>query len=590
MTYKIKNIKIKRFRSLMNIDLTINTNMNFISICGENNSGKTNMLRAINLFFNPDTYDRKEDVPYHKFASGGGATNPEITIEFCDSDSNDIYTLTRKFDSYDLSETTGEKNNSDSMEENEVNDFLKKIKIFFIESINVSFPELISQVIEDVYENNYSNTRLSGSKKQVKESYTEYQESLQLILQKLSSELTTLFSAYNQKWKIDFKFESSIAKFVDLISDDIKIHINDGSNLSIDGKGSGLQRLAYILLNYKIINEVAKTSSVIVLIDEPDVYLHHKLQRKLKDDLKDLSQNSQIFLTTHSQIFIDTYTLNNVFLLDLERTLVTYKRKPNEIFYKLDTISVQLTQIDGINKIRSYLGLDRADITELSPYNFMVEGDSDKIYLEGLCNFFQCPIPQIEVTHGADSTPKLLKYYNDIYSSGEFHPKILVLLDNDTKGREIFNKIDPSTFVNIRVTKEFIPNFLGEVLQRENVPNVPNIEIEDFIYPKLLAYCTNSLLLRRTFNIIDPEQLESEIQENAKKSKGILALLEILKDNANPNNGNEISLIAEGIKKGIAGVFDQNSEANNEILSIVEDGKIRFPEVEKFLRRITNFS
>jgi len=590
MTYKIKNIKIKRFRSLMNIDLTINTNMNFISICGENNSGKTNMLRAINLFFNPDTYDRKEDVPYHKFASGGGATNPEITIEFCDSDSNDIYTLTRKFDSHDLSETTGEKNNSDSMEENEVNDFLKKIKIFFIESINVSFPELISQVIEDVYENNYSNTRLSGSKKQVKESYTEYQESLQLILQKLSSELTTLFSAYNQKWKIDFKFESSIAKFVDLISDDIKIHINDGSNLSIDGKGSGLQRLAYILLNYKIINEVAKTSSVIVLIDEPDVYLHHKLQRKLKDDLKDLSQNSQIFLTTHSQIFIDTYTLNNVFLLDLERTLVTYKRKPNEIFYKLDTISVQLTQIDGINKIRSYLGLDRTDITALSPYNFMVEGDSDKIYLEGLCNFFQCPIPQIEVTHGADSTPKLLKYYNDIYSSGEFHPKILVLLDNDTKGREIFNKIDPSTFVNIRVTKEFIPNFLGEVLQRENVPNVPNIEIEDFIYPKLLAYCTNSLLLRRTFNIIDPEQLESEIQENAKKSKGILALLEILKDNANPNNGNEISLIAEGIKKGIAGVFDQNSEANNEILSIVEDGKIRFPEVEKFLRRITNFS
>lgn len=585
MTSKIKSIKIKRFRSLMDINLDIDTNTNFISICGENNTGKTNILRAINLFFNPELYDRKKDVPFHKVASGGGATNPEITIEFYDEDSTDTYRITRKFDSYDLSETIGT-NNSNNLLEKEIELFLKNIKVFFIESINVSFPQLIGQVVEEVYEEKYSNTRLSGSKKKVRESYQEYQNSLSEVLQSLSSELTSLFSVYNPKWKIDFKFESSITKFVDLISDNIKISINDGSNLNVSGKGSGLQRLAYILLTYKIIKEVSENSSVIVLVDEPDVYLHHKLQRILKEHLKELSQESQVFLTTHSPVFIDTYTLSNVFLLNLQQTPVTYRRKPNETFYKLDTILVPLTQVDGINKIRSYLGIDKADITELSPYNLIVEGETDKIYLKGLCHFFNYQIPQIEVAYGADNIPKMLSYYDCLSTQPQTKPHILVLLDNDVKGREIYNKLDPFKFTKINISKELIPNFLGEVLAERNRPN---IEIEDFIYPNLLAYCANSLLKKRMFHQICSKDLEKRIQQNAWKTRGILNLLEDFKNRANPNNGNDISFNAEGIKSGMGGIFDQDKEANTEILATIEEGRKKFPEVEKFLRRITSF-
>ena len=95
MTYKIKTIAVKRFRSLLDITLTIDTNVNTISICGGNNTGKTNILRAINLFFHPDKYEPKEDKPSHKVASGGGSTSPEISIGFADSNSSDIYTITR---------------------------------------------------------------------------------------------------------------------------------------------------------------------------------------------------------------------------------------------------------------------------------------------------------------------------------------------------------------------------------------------------------------------------------------------------------------------------------------------------------------
>jgi predicted ATP-dependent endonuclease of OLD family len=42
---QIKTIQIERYRSILNLKLEFNQNNNFITICGENNTGKTNTLR-----------------------------------------------------------------------------------------------------------------------------------------------------------------------------------------------------------------------------------------------------------------------------------------------------------------------------------------------------------------------------------------------------------------------------------------------------------------------------------------------------------------------------------------------------------------
>ena len=95
---KIHKIHIKRYRSIINLELTIDNKNNFITICGENNTGKTNTLKAIDLFFNDTKYVSEKDVPHHKFeGSRGGATCPEISIEFLLED-NDIYRITKRFD------------------------------------------------------------------------------------------------------------------------------------------------------------------------------------------------------------------------------------------------------------------------------------------------------------------------------------------------------------------------------------------------------------------------------------------------------------------------------------------------------------
>ena len=63
---KIENIQIKRYRSINDLTLSIDESYNITTICGQNNVGKTNVLRAISLFFNKTQFIFKEDVPEFK--------------------------------------------------------------------------------------------------------------------------------------------------------------------------------------------------------------------------------------------------------------------------------------------------------------------------------------------------------------------------------------------------------------------------------------------------------------------------------------------------------------------------------------------
>lgn len=76
---KMQKIHIKRYRSILDLTINVNTNNNFITICGENNTGKTNILRAIDLFFNSEKYEPSKDVPHHKLEGSRGVLSVLIS-------------------------------------------------------------------------------------------------------------------------------------------------------------------------------------------------------------------------------------------------------------------------------------------------------------------------------------------------------------------------------------------------------------------------------------------------------------------------------------------------------------------------------
>ena len=298
-----------------------------------------------------------------------------------------------------------------------------------------------------------------------------------------------------------------------MISSDIDFYFNDKTNRNIDSKGSGLQRLGYILMHSKLIDKI-KNKFIILLIDEPDIYLHNGLQTKLKNHLIEPSKKAQIIITTHSKTFIDSYQLRNTFLLDIKIDEAIHYVRAGKDFYPVNTILVDIEQTNGNKKIKEYLGIESDDYELLQDYNIIVEGNCDKKYLEEFGKFFSLKVPNIISSSGVTNIEKHLEFYNAFYQDKPEKPAILVLYDNDQAGREIFihldRKITNSHFKNIIVKQDFTPNYLGE---KPDIAKVKlnqgnqNFEIEDFLFPELLTKLCNDILSKKGLNSINSKSV-----------------------------------------------------------------------------------
>jgi putative ATP-dependent endonuclease of OLD family len=123
---------------------------------------------------------------------------------------------------------------------------------------------------------------------------------------RLSNRLSRLINA-----KANIRFENPEIDTV--ISSGVGLRITDGQHDTPIGlQGHGLQRtLIFSLLemvaeNDAIINEV-NSRTTIVLYEEPELYLHPQMLRKLKSILKTISESEtwQIICSTHSPVFVN---------------------------------------------------------------------------------------------------------------------------------------------------------------------------------------------------------------------------------------------------------------------------------------------
>jgi predicted ATP-dependent endonuclease of OLD family len=281
--YKLERIKIVRFRSIMDMIIKVSAKNSMITFCGANNAGKTNILRAIELFFKPDKFLPSIDAPNHKYyGSYGGSVFPQIELMF--REEKTIINISRAFNSDGNCKTSGYKKVASLkkviLNEKEIENFIDAYKFYFVESANISLPILINDLTEELFDTEYGNSEFRGAKRELKNAFEGYVNKLSEILSDLASEITPMFSEFQETWSVNFELNSNVNRFRDLISDDIDFVVNDGSNKRIDSKGAGLQRLAYILLNIRIINKITK-KPILFLIDEPDIYLHPGLQKKV---------------------------------------------------------------------------------------------------------------------------------------------------------------------------------------------------------------------------------------------------------------------------------------------------------------------
>lgn len=175
----------------------------------------------------------------------------------------------------------GEKKQKISFPESQLKSFMDGIEFRFIRSIDVNISELINNLTVDLLDTKYQNSRFVSTKKMLKEAYDQYSEGMQKILDQFSEDVSEVFHSFRDNWNVKFIVPSQIDRFRDMISDNVELKIDDKSGLGVNNKGSGLQRLAIILLNIEVLKRMNKANkkSIIICIDEPDIYLHEGMQK-----------------------------------------------------------------------------------------------------------------------------------------------------------------------------------------------------------------------------------------------------------------------------------------------------------------------
>ena len=590
---RIENIQIKRYRSINDLTLNIDETYNIATICGQNNVGKTNVLRAISLFFNKTQFIFQEDVPEFKQMTLGATVYPLITLQLRDAKKDILYSITKDYNIKKIEDdsikqyTISGKKNDIEITSSECEKFLETINVFFLPSINVSFPETINYLIDDKFlDIEFGNSRMKGKKGDVKTALETARNTLQEVLDDLTSSIDPVFKEFHSTWGIKFIVPKNINRFREILNEEIEFVLTDDTKSEIKSKGAGLQRLGHILLNLRIIEKLTSSKkNCILIIDEPDIYLHSRLQKKLNQRLKEISEKTQIFITTHSPLFIDGYKMKNLFLLELSVTHSFSSRKKQDGNI-LDTKLIDLKRDDAIFLIKETLGIENKDNLIIGKKNLIVEGEEDKRYITELSNFFGLPMCNIIATSGVTNYVKYLDYYNSITESDEDKPKFILLYDNDEEGRLQYDKLNKKTYDKIETVHHFVidaqnTTFLGQKNSK------PNIEIEDLIYPEIILELSNKIFSKKKgFKKINEKSFLKKVSNQSLRFNGILEILDVLKNEANPNDGLQLSTKDNSFKGGVSNLFI--IKGNQEMIEKIQTLDIKYPEVKKFLTRLMN--
>jgi predicted ATP-dependent endonuclease of OLD family len=154
--------------------------------------------------------------------------------------------------------------------------------------------------------------------------------------------------------------------------DHLRIKIGNQTERPIYELGTGLQMI--ILLTYPLFN----FESGMIFIEEPELYLHPKLQRKLIEvyTTHPRSKNFQFYIATHSNHIIDTFEFSDkVSVFTVEKKEDENEKEENKkqrfIIEKVCSESTKALDLIGVR----YSSLKAANCI------IWVEGPSDRIYI-----------------------------------------------------------------------------------------------------------------------------------------------------------------------------------------------------------------
>lgn len=184
---------------------------------------------------------------------------------------------------------------------------------------------------------------------------------------------------------------------------------NQGLSLPIEAAGSGDQALV-ILLRWLL------GRSAFIGIEEPETRLHNDYQRRLFALMRRMSETTQIFIATHSAVFVDRDLFDDTWLVTL---------RGNESI-------VTRSGVDQFKAISLELGIRPSDIL-LANSILLVEGNTEKVAIPMIAQKLGISIANVSIvpTHGKSNQRYHLKVWSQAARSANLG--IFALLDGDAE-------------------------------------------------------------------------------------------------------------------------------------------------------------
>jgi putative ATP-dependent endonuclease of the OLD family len=455
---KLDKISVKNYRTLEN--LTVNFCGYYTAISGQNNAGKTTLVKVIRSVFKDNTreyfYLRPEgSIRYEEDKTQWISGSPDIIFEYeCSVDKasdQGLFMFIEKFNEEPLSDASiklklkiehkkeGEFECTASVGSKELSSFASKEIHQKLTSSNLAFMHDSAAYSGHIFNSRgrylHELTFSSDELKQISEEQKKMQNKIKSISKVHRTELSELLGHLEDKYEVEFSvpdgmFSGNFPFEVNLRDKNVDVPLSDW--------GSGTKNRTQIMMSILQANRIKSKAdenkiTPFVIIEEPESFLHPSAQAEFGRVLRDLANELKIqtIVTTHSPYMLCQESIASNILLGRK----LHRGKPKET----EVVSVQ--EESWMEPFSEILGLDNAEfkswkevLTSNRQCMLLVEGDIDKKYYEHINLLgipeFNLPAGLDIISYGGKDALKntiLLKFIVDKFK------KVFVTFDLDAK-------------------------------------------------------------------------------------------------------------------------------------------------------------
>lgn len=322
----------------------------------------------------------------------------------------------------------------------------------------------------------------------------------------VSKKFKQIFQQTDENFKLKIRFGTSKKEIIFLTQD----KTSGSSSINLSQRSDGFKwYLSLYLTLYDYLNKTNDNINYILLLDEPNLYLHPGAQNNLLFNVFYKEFNDvQIVYTTHSPYMIDSDNSFSIRIVEKDDQTIIYKSSRDYA-----EKSKKIRDVDTLSPLLTALELHVSNSLIINDKNVVitVEGIQDVYLLQAMikkCNYIS-KFKNVKFVSGM-SAEKVPYMYSYLYGMGY---NVYALVDNDAQGRKAID-----TITNSDETDDIINRLL-----KYNLGN--GDESKDYLLEDLLSkddknkYLSSksTVLYKRIFDEIDSIQFEKETDENFKK-------------------------------------------------------------------------